>query len=117
MPSNFQHQDIEVNAIDKNDDTPLHLLVCNDVDPWTLKQRIPLIRMLLDHPSIDIVQKNKENATPIDLIEKRIAELEDVDHENTLPLWLEIKPLFGDDFPPKRKRRKYDYFLDNFVKW
>lgn len=103
----LQHPEVDVNAKDNSNETPLHTAV-------RLSLRINAVEKLLNHPFIDINRKNNNNQTPFDLIQQNMKQLENSSWEiekQGLRQYENMEKMF-EEFPVKRRWNAYCYFLN-----
>lgn len=111
----LQHPDVDVNAIDDSNETPLHkTLTSSYISDSSIYVRI--IQKLLEHSFILIDQKNNDDKTPLDLMKDRVNRILENKNERTslqndeVSCFTKIIHLF-DEFPIKKRWQAYCYHV------
>lgn len=125
----LEHPDIKVNAIDRNNGTPLHTIcsICPITEKWYKIELYEVVNILLNHPFIIIDHKNNDGMTPFDVLKEEMKQLEDrgafryrlddVDIHDGIQLLPACKKTIEllEEFAFKQRCDAYSFHLSHFV--
>jgi hypothetical protein len=100
---------ININEVDKNGDTCLHLALLRDggID------RVSIIRVLLNHPLIMVDIRNKNGESPLDIAKEDMPQHSSNDRLEHCHSSMIITLL--QDFVIERRRMAYRYFIAKMI--